>query len=399
MPRSLTSRERMIRAIHCQEVDHVPCAFMSFAAMRGRCQDAYELAEKELAMGLDSWLFVPSSWRHERPNHPDLRGLPVRLPRYVDVHLWIEHVPGEPFPILHKEYHTPAGTLFTRVRKTEDWPYGNAVPIMGDYQVSRAIKHLITTRADLEVLRTILMPPTADDIAAFHREMERARAFSTEHGILIAGGWGVAADMVGWLCGLENMVYLAMDQPDFLADLLATIAAWNEQRMRVILEAGVDLFIRRAWYESADFWSPRLYRQFLLPTLKREVEIAHEYGTPFGYIMTSNVLPMLDAILEAGVDVLIGVDSLQHGVDAPLELVRDKLGGRVCLWGGANAAITIEQGTEDDVRQAVAYALEVMHGVNGFILSPVDNITEITLNTWRNVEVFIQAWQELRGRR
>jgi uroporphyrinogen decarboxylase len=188
-----------------------------------------------------------------------------------------------------------------------------------------------------------------------------------------------------------------MDQPDLLADLLATIAAWNEQRMRVILEAGVDLFIRRAWYESADFWSPRLHRQFLLPTLKREVELAHEHGTPFGYIMTSNALPMLDNILEAGVDVLIGVDPLQHGVDTPLQVMRDKLGGRAGLWGGVNGAITVEEGTADDVRAAVAHALDVMRGINGFILSPVDNITEITLNTWRNVDVFIEAWKQLRG--
>ncbi len=397
MPKPLTSRERMIRALNHQEVDYVPCAFMSFAAMRGRCQDAYELAEKELAMGLDSWLFVPSSWRHERPNHPDLRGLPVRLPPSVEVQLWMETLPGEPFPILHKEYRTPAGTLTTQVRKTEDWPYGNAVPLMGDYQASRAIKHLITSRADLDVLRTILAPPTPEDIAAFHAEMERARAFSARYGVLIAGGWGVGADMAGWLCGLENMMFLAMDQPDFLADLLATIAAWNEQRMKVILEAGVDLFIRRAWYESADFWSPRLYRQFLLPTLKREVALAHEHGTPFGYIMTSNALPMLDHILEAGVDALIGVDPLQHGVDAPLQVMRDRLGGRVCLWGGVNGAITVEQGTADDVRAAVAHALEVMRGINGFILSPVDNITEITPNTWRNVDVFIETWKQLRG--
>jgi len=349
-------------------------------------------------MGLDSWLFVPSSWRHERPNHPDLRGLPVRLPPSVEVRLWIEKLPGEPFPILHKEYHTPVGTLTTQVRKTDDWPYGNAVPLMGDYQASRAIKPLITNRADLEVLRAILAPPSAEDIAAFHAEMERARAFSARYGILIAGGWGVGADMAGWLCGLENMMFLAMDQPQFLEDILATIAAWNEQRMRVILEAGVDLFIRRAWYESADFWSPRLYRQFLLPTLKREVALAHEHGTPFGYIMTSNALPMLDHILEAGVDLLIGVDPLQHGVDAPLQVMRDRLGGRVCLWGGVNGAITVEQGTADDVREAVAHALEVMRMVNGFILSPVDNITEITLNTWHNVDVFIQTWKELRCR-
>ncbi|MDI7274651.1 MAG: hypothetical protein QME94_01595, partial [Anaerolineae bacterium] len=199
----LTSRERMLRAMRHEEVDHVPCAFMSFTALRGRCQDAYELCQQELAMGLDSWLMVPSSWRNQRPNHPDLRGLPVRWPASVQTRLWLEEAAGDDCPILHKEYHTPAGVLTTRVKKTADWPHGNFVPFLDDYQIPRAIKPLVTCRADLEPLRTMLQPPAEEDVGAFRAELERARDFGARHGVLIAGGWGVGADMAGWLCGLE----------------------------------------------------------------------------------------------------------------------------------------------------------------------------------------------------
>ncbi|MGQ9555171.1 MAG: uroporphyrinogen decarboxylase family protein [Anaerolineae bacterium] len=398
MPNKLTSRWRLLRALDCQDVDHVPCAFMSFSAMRGRVQDAYELVERELEMGLDSWLFIPSSWRNQRPNHPDLRGLPVRFPASVRTDLWVEQVPGEQFPVLHKEYHTHAGTLTTLVRKTDDWPHGSFVPFVDDYQIPRAIKPLVTSRADLDVLRTMLVPPSSQDIAAFEMEVERAKAFRDKHGVLLAGGWGVGADMAAWLCGLENVMLMAVDDPQLLDDLLATISEWNEQRMRVVLEAGVDLYIRRGWYESSDFWSPALYRRFILPRLKREAELAHEYGVRFGYNMTTGLIPMMDSILESGVDVNLGLDPLQHG-EKPLEAARDKLGGRVCLWGGVNGAITVEEGSVDDVRQAVAYALEVMRSVNGFVLAPIDNITEITQNTWRNVDVLIETWKQLREQR
>jgi len=396
MPEHLSSRERMLRAIRREEVDRVPCAFMSFSAMRGRCQDAYEVTERELEMGLDSWLFVPSAWRNQRPNHPDLRGLPVRLPPEVRTDLWMETPPGESFPVLHKEYHAPAGTLSVLVRKTDDWPHGNFVPLIEDYQIPRAIKPLVTNRADLDVLRTILQPPSPEDIAALHAEMARARAFAAHHGVLIAGGWGVGADMASWLCGLQNLMLMVMDQPELVEELLAVIAAWNETRMRVILEAGVDLYIRRGWYESAQFWSPRLNRRFLLPIIQREAKLAHEYGALFGYNMTTGLLPMLDNLRETGVDVLLGLDPLQQGPD-PLAAARDKLSDRMCLWGGVNGAITVEEGTAEDVQGAVRHALTVMDGVNGFILSPVDNITEITLNTWRNVDVLIKTWQELKG--
>jgi hypothetical protein len=76
--------------------------------------------------------------------------------------------------------------------------------------------------------------------------------------------------------------------------------------------------------------------------------------------------------------------------------MRDRLGGRVCLWGGINGPLTVEEGTADSVRQAAGEALEMMRGVNGFILSPVDNITEITQTAWRNVGVPIDTCLHLR---
>jgi uroporphyrinogen-III decarboxylase len=395
MPKPMTSRERMLRAIDHQAPDHVPCAFMSFSAMRGRCQDAYEVCERELELGLDSWLFIPSAWRNQRPNHPDLRGLPVHIPPFVRTELWLEHLPGEQFPVLHKEYHTPAGTLTTLVRKTDDWPHGNFVPFFDDYQIPRAIKPLVTSRADLDVLKTMLLPPSQEDIAAFQREVDKAKAFCSHYGLMLAGGWGVGGDMAGWLCGLQNLMLLAVDQPDLVEELLSTISAWTQTRMRVVLEAGVDLYVRRGWYETADFWSPTLYRRFLLPHIQREAALAHEYGVRFGYNLTTGAVPMLDNILESGVDVLIGCDPLQHGLD-PLETMRNKLAGKVAMWGGVNGAITVEEGSEADVRQAVSQALTTMKGVNGFILSPVDNITEITPKAWHNVSVLIKAWQDRR---
>ena len=396
MTKPMTSRERLRRAIACEPADYVPCCFMSFAAMRGRCYDPYEQALREQEMGLDPMLFVPIAPRGERPHHPDLRGLPVRPSPEVRISLWEEDTPDPRGPILHKVYHTPAGDLSTRVVRTVDWPHGTMIPFVDDYQVPRALKPLVTGPQDLEPLRFMLQPPTPAEIARFRQEMVTNRAFVEAHGALLAGGWGVGADMVGWLCGLEAMPLLAIDQPEFLQDLLTLIGEWNRTRMRVILEEGVDLYIRRGWYESTDFWSPRLYARYILPGLREEVALAHEYGTPFGYIMTTGALPLMDLLLEAGVDVLIGVDPLQRG-PSPLATLRDRFDGRICLWGGVNGAITVEEGTPEEVRRAVIEALETMRGVPGFILSPVDNITRITRRTWENLAVFIETWQAHRG--
>ena len=387
----LTSRQRMLAALHLQEPDHIPCCFMSFTALRRRVhENMYELALAELGMGLDSMLFIPAAGRPLRPEHPELRGLPVRPHPQVHLHEWREEVPHD-FPILHKEYLTPAGTLSTSLRLSEDWPHGDHIPFVDDFQVPRAVKPLVTGPEDLAPLQCMLQPPTAEDAAQFHAEAEVARDFVDQHGVLLVGGWGVGVDMADWLCGVQNMMVLAAEQPAFARDLLDMIGRWNLARMALVLEAPVDLYIRRAWYEGCDFLSPRFFRSALLPQLKAEADLAHERGAQFGYICTSGTRPLLDAYLEAGIDVLIGVDPVQ-GTHTDMPLLKRKLGERVCLWGGVSGALTVELGNEEEIRQAVRRAIDEL-GPRGFILSPIDNITIDVPQTWRNVDIFIDEWR------
>ncbi|MGD0009360.1 MAG: uroporphyrinogen decarboxylase family protein [Terriglobia bacterium] len=394
----LTSRERLARALRHQPPDYVPCSFMSFTALRRRCQEnLYELVKAERALGLDSFLFIPTLSRPRRPDHPDLRGLPVRFHPAVGMRQRREEVPGQ-HAVLYKEYSTPAGKLQTSVRLSDDWPHGDHIPFMDDYQVPRAIKPLLTGDAvELEALRYLLTPPQSDDIAQFKAEAERAHAFTREQGVLLAGGWGVGADVANWLCGFENLMLLEHDQPAFVEGLLEMIHVWNQRRMAVVLSGKVDIFIYRAWYEGCDFVKPKFYREAILPRLKSDVAFAHEHGALFGYICSSGILPLLDDYLEAGIDVLIGIDPVQ-GTYTDLVAIKKKTTGRICLWGGVSGAVTVEMGEKEEVRAAVRQAIEAL-GPEGFILSPVDNITVDASRTWQNLEVFIDEWKRRRSLR
>jgi hypothetical protein len=363
---------------------------MSFTALRQRHNDDwFEVARAERAMGLDAMLFIPTSPRAERPEHPDLRGLPVRFDPRVKTKEWQE--PLQAGKVLHRKYVTPGGKLTTSVRPSGDWPHGEHIPFVDDFQVPRTLKPLIVGSADLVALQYLLMPPTEADIRRFREEAARAHAFVQEHGLLLAGGWGVGLDMANWLCGMQNLMLMAMDEPGFVVELLEMIHRWNIQRMQVILSAPVDLYIRRAWYEGCDFVTPRFYHDAVLPRLKLEVDLAHECGARFGYICSSGTKPMLDDYLAAGIDVLIGIDPVQ-GTHTDMALLKAKLGRRVCLWGGVSGAITVEQGTEQEVRSAVRQAIGAL-GPTGLILSPVDNITVDAPRTWHNIEILIDEWR------
>jgi uroporphyrinogen decarboxylase len=104
-------------------------------------------------------------------------------------------------------------------------------------------------------------------------------------------------------------------------------------------------------------------------------------------------MALLDMFAEAGVDVLIGVDPEAWD----LTVAKEKLAGRVALWGGVNGHLTVEHGTSQEVRAEVRRALEVLSPGGGFILSPVDNVRENTPRARENVQVLIDEWQRLAG--
>ncbi len=388
---TLSSRERMLVALNCREPDYAPCCFMQFTALEARSRDQFEMVDTLLEWGLDATVQVPP-WLLTVPgDSADLRGLEVRFHPDVGVRESLELEQGERYPILTKEYNTPAGTLTVRVSKTDDWPYGDHVPFLDDFIVPRARKPLMTSAYDLPALRYLLMPPAPDTIGAFREAVSRAKVFAQERGLLVSGGLGVGADMAGWLCGLQELVFLAVDEPLFVEELMQLIADWNLQRMEVVLDVGVDLWVRRGWYEGCDFWSPRLYRRFILPHIKAEAELARKRGAKFGYILTRGVMPLLDMLLEAGVDALIGVDPLQGGLD--LADLKARTSGRICLWGGVNGPITVEQGSRAEVRSAVAQTLDLLAPGGGFILSPVDDIEDPSARALENARTFAETWK------
>jgi hypothetical protein len=389
MKPTLTSRQRMLAALSCQQPDHTPCAFMLFKGLQARSRNYLEFLQSQLDLGLDTFVQLPPRDPRVLSDHYNLHGLPVSYDPKVQVNEWKETIPGEDQPILVKEYRTPAGSLRAEVRQTRDWPYGDHIPLFDDYIEPRSRKFLVEGDHDLEPLRYLLVPPTEEEIRQFCADSLPYLEFAQQKGLLVAGGWGVGADMIGWLSGLTNMIKLTRRQPEFIHSLLNLIAGWNHARMQVVLSSRVDLYIKRAWYENCDFWTPTTWKEFIQPILAQDADLAHQHGAKFGYILTSSAMHLIEPIIEAGVDVLIGVDPLEYDLSRAAELSA----GKLCLWGGVNGHLTVERGNPDQVRQEVQTSLEILGKQPGLILSPVDNIRELSPGIENNIRALIGAWQ------
>lgn len=394
---SWSPRDRLLAAWSGKPADRLPCSFMIFGALRRQCRTPEEYVTRQLDLGLDAFVEIPPRspllLRPETISY-DLYGLPVRINPAAKIMEGLLPASGGR-PVLFREYGLPSGKLTTEVEATEDWPHGEHIPLFDDYVIPRAKKRLVADRQDLKVLRELLADPTNDDLKTFREETARMKAFAADKGLATVGEWGALFDAANWLCGMEELAERAIEEPECVEELLDIIGTWNLKREALMLEAGVDLIVRRAWYETVDFLSPVSYRRFVLPWVKREVAQAHAAGAKIASITTSAYTPLLDDYLAAGIDVLIGQDPVQDA-RADFALTKAKLGGKVGLWGGVNGFVTVEQGTPDQVQEAVEKAVKVLGPGGGFVLSPVDNVREDSPRAMANVGAFIAAWKALR---
>lgn len=394
---TMSSRERLTEALNCRKPDYVPCSFMLFNALRAKYDNDYEFFEKQIELGLDTVVYLPLIERKigETVDYETLIGPPLRVDQYVRIKEWVENDPAGSDPILHKEYTTPEGVLKAEVRKTSDWLWGDRLPILNDWVTSRSRKFLIESKDDLRKLKYILTPPRQDDIKVFREKSREAKKFAEKYGLLVAGMWGVGLEVAIWIMSMEDVMIQCVEDPAFVKELAELLETWNRSRMEIFLDFGIDFFVRRGWYEYVDFFSPRHFRKFILPSLKREANLCHQAGAKFAYTLVRGSIPLIDQVLEAGVDALIGVDPVMDPY-MDMQVLKEKVSGKICLWGGVNEALTIQSGTKDEIKEAVRKAINILGKDGGFILSPVENVLLTSDESWRNVKMFIEIWKELR---
>jgi hypothetical protein len=373
---------------------------MLFFNLYDRCRSDAEFVERQVEMGLDAFVHVGHL------DHALHDG--GSLAPGVSSRQWVEQEGGQ--AVFCRRIDTPAGPLTSRVRQRDGWPAPGDFPLMKDWLVPRFEEILVKPEQDIEKLQYIFGPIRDEAIRVLREEAREAARLAARHGLLQVGGWkgtvrpglqvdpGVmGCDAMAWLSGFESVMVLSLTRPDLVAEYARIIHEWNSRQIEVYLaETGAELIVRRGWYETTEFWTPAAWRAIVAPTLAREADLVHQAGRRFGYIITSAFLPLLDDIITAGVDVLIGLDP-EEGKGSSLPVVKGKCraAGRA-LWGGVSGALTVEQGSEADTGAAVRRALEVLGQGGGFILSPVDNVREDTENAWRNTRALLAAWKKYR---
>jgi uroporphyrinogen-III decarboxylase len=118
------------------------------------------------------------------------------------------------------------------------------------------------------------------------------------------------------------------------------------------------------------------------------VDRVHAGGAKYRYIITKGLSPLLNDIIGAGVDCVMGLDPVQDSMD--LAAVKKSAAGRLCLMGGINSALMLSSWSSAQIDAAVAAAIATLAPGGGFILFPVDAVFSDV--SWDRVETMIDSW-------
>jgi uroporphyrinogen-III decarboxylase len=384
------SRTRILNSISRKSVDHTPLYLRFWPMLQDEdtipfpWRDQIARAAYMTDLGLDDTLLIQPPLGYIEEYEAD------SLPGIASA-VTVAETGGR--KILEKTYTTPDGVLRHVVGHTDDWIYGDDIALFSDFNVPRAVHHIVNDADDIKRLRHLLGRPGGSQVAQFRQNAAHIRKEAEKLGVAVDGGWCALGDAAVMLCGMERVLTAQMDEPEFLEALLDVLAEWELMRLDYLLEEGIDVLVHMAWYEGTDFWTPANYRRMLAPRIRQLADKAHSRGVKFRYILTKGMKPLMEDIVGMGVDCIAGVDPLQDRID--LKEMKGKYGDRICMMGGVNSAVMLTRFSEEQIRSAVREAMEIMSPGSGFILYPVDAIFNNL--PWGNVETLIDEWRKCKN--
>jgi len=175
------------------------------------------------------------------------------------------------------------------------------------------------------------------------------------------------------LMGFENLLMAIAAEPALVSALVGMSVDINLQMARELAARGVKFV-----YTGDDFagdggplMSPAHFRQLFYPGLCRVMRGFKELGLFVIKHTDGMILPLIDMIVDSGIDCL---DPIDPAAGMSLADVKQKYGARIALKGNVDCAHLMSLGTPEQVAHATREALRIGAPGGGFILSSSNSI-------------------------
>lgn len=211
--------------------------------------------------------------------------------------------------------------------------------------------------------------PDEPDPTCFELLDHLIETFSQDRYIVTHSAGTTAVTLLG---GMERGFMTMALQPE-------VIKACNRQKVfrqnyldQFYIRAGADgVFMEQDFAGTkGPFISPDMFRELAFPFLRQRIENAKKYLSRVIFHSCGNTLLLMDMLLEAGID---AYESIQTGAEISIDILAERYGNRLCIWGAVPLEVLIS-GTPEDTRKAVRENIESGKKAPSFILGPSHSI-------------------------
>jgi uroporphyrinogen decarboxylase len=175
------------------------------------------------------------------------------------------------------------------------------------------------------------------------------------------------------LRGEEQFLMDMIENPRLVHELIEVCLSHDIPFMRRAIRAGAEVIVLGDDYadKNGPIMSPRHFREFIFPALKKVVAAAKAEGAYVIKHSDGNIMPLMDMIVEAGVDAINPIEPLP-GMD--IVEIKRRYGHKVALVGNIDCGHLLCFGTPEQVREKVKWTIKVAGYNGGFILSSSNSI-------------------------
>jgi uroporphyrinogen decarboxylase len=195
-----------------------------------------------------------------------------------------------------------------------------------------------------------------------------------------------------WM-GMENLLMSIALEPELVRSLVDLSVDLNIAMAQEVVRRGVKIVYTGDDYAGnlGPLMSPRHFRSLFYPGLCRVMAGFKELGLYVIKHTDGNLWPIIDMIVDSGIDCLDPIDPLA-GMD--LSEVKAKFGHRIALKGNVDCSNLLTFGAPEEVFEATCTALRQGAPGGGFILSSSNSIHSAVKP--ENYQAMLDAWKEYR---
>lgn len=241
-------------------------------------------------------------------------------------------------------------------RTLKNWKNSTSTPMLIDYTIK--------TREDWEQHKHRLLP---DRGRIDWNAMEQTYKRANEQGKFFCYSGGAGYQASTGKIRPDQMLELMITDPEWIRDVINTGVDLTLGQFQMLIDEGYKF--DGYWcsddlgYRNGLMFSPRVFRDLVMPAHKRLCDFCHEHGILAILHSCGNFNEVVPDLIEAGWDCLQPLE-VKAGMDV-IELKRE-YGDKIALMGGIDVRVMAD-GTDEELEEEIGNKISIAKEDGGYI--------------------------------